>query len=888
MSLAAQALNSQRIYKVINIRVADQPSVHKPIKPTLDTRVKICLERAELVTESYRQTEGESWILRRAKALDHVLRNMTIYILEGEEIVGNYASTPEGLPTYPEISYRWLEEELDGEFSHALDDLGKIKLKNINKYWVNQSVESVFIKAVPDELKPYTEWTGAVGGFWYWPLGMMVLNCEDAFKLGLKGLIEMVNEHRRNLSPDDPEYQDKKDFYDAAQISAKAVIAFSSRYADYACEMAVRSKGKLKENFEKIARVCERIPENPPETFHEALQTFYFYHLVTTQISWNSVGLGQRFDQLFYPFYKKDKEAGRITYERAVELFEFLWIKLDDLGQINPLVNSMIQVGGTKFQSVTIGGVDSKGNDATNELSFAILDATMRIRTLQPSLSVRYHDKIDPAIVDKALDCIATGIGMPAIFNDSAVIPWMLYAALEHLYPESGKRFGIPSLGLLQTIHTKAKNLISHLPRRWEQAFEGWLHNWPYKMCTAGGRMGDVLRGITKRLNIFDSEEMLYFARNWSNTACVGPGISGMVTFQGTLTTLIAACVLNYAKCLEYVFYQGVEITTNEQLGARTPDPRTFRTYDDFLNAFLEQVKYVLEQNAKVYAISDRLFEEMTPRPFASLLAGKQTCIERGKDCTRQGDGAYSEVFLAGSVNAADSLAAVKALVFDDKTVSMDDLIRACSADWKGYEELQRLCLAVPKFGNDNDYVDNILEEMYRKAVGVFKKINDHFGKHFEPEATLAGGYFATGLSTGATPDGRRRHESLSDGQLSPMHGRDVNGPTAVLKSCSKINPTRCGNQLFNQKIQARFMKGENKKIFAAYLKTWSRFNNWHIQFNCIDAATLKDAMLHPEQHRNLIVRVAGYSAFFTELNQGIQEDIIARTEQDLSRFRSC
>jgi pyruvate-formate lyase len=815
---------------------------------------------------------------------------MTIYILEGEEIVGNYASSPVSLPTHPEFSYRWLEEALDNEFKDALDDNGKKRLKEINKYWQDDSIESKFLKAAqnfPDELKPGIGWTGAFGVPWEWPLGCAVLNYELAFEEGLNGILAEVRNYRSMLSAKDPEYKEKQEFYQAAEICAGAVMAFARRFATLAKEKADDADGEQKERYERIARICSRIPDNPPETFHDALQAFWFYHLITTQIDWNSVGLGQRFDQLFWRYYKKDKLEGRITYEGAVELFEHLWIKLDDLGQINPWKHAMLQVGGTKFQSATLGGVDRYGNDATNELSFAMIDATMNIRTLQPSLSLRYHEYIDPKIVDKAVECIATGIGMPAIFNDRPVISWMLNTAMSHFYPENGKFFGAAGLPIIKKVHDQTKKAVSFLPKSWEEGLEDYLHNWPYKMCTAGGRIGDIMRGLAKRTGFFDADEVLHFARNWSNTACVGPGFTGMAAVQGTLASMICCAIFNYAKCLEYVLYQGVEPTTGEQLGARTPDPCTLKTYEEFLEAFLVQVKYALEQAAKIYEISEKLYAEAMPRPLPSILVGKKSCIRRGKDITRKGDLGYSEVFLAGSVNTADSLTVIKKLVYEDKSVTMNEMIGACRSNWQSCDrDLRRKCLSVPKFGNDDDYADLVLEEMYRKTVKVFKEVNDHFGNHLVPEATMAGGYFAMGACTGATPDGRLAHETLSDGQLSPMHGRDKKGPTAVLKSCSKVDPTRCGNQLFNQKFLPSALKGKNKKLFANYLKTWSGFGNWHIQFNCIDVDTLREAQAHPEKHANLIVRVAGYSAFYTELNPEIQTDIIRRSEQDLAPLK--
>ncbi len=235
-----------------------------------------------------------------------------------------------------------------------------------------------------------------------------------------------------------------------------------------------------------------------------------------------------------------------------------------------------------------------------------------------------------------------------------------------------------------------------------------------------------------------------------------------------------------------------------------------------------------------------------------------------------------------GSVNGAECLAAVKKLVFDEKSVSMDELLEACAANWQGYEAVQRKCLQVPKFGNDDDYVDNILADFYHRAQALVHSHKDHWGNGLQLESSLAAGYYVGGLTCGATPDGRMKGETVADGQLSPMHCRDRKGPTAVLKSCSKVDPLKSWNQLCNQKISPVFLQGEKKKLFADYLRTWLGFGNWHIQFNCQDSVALKDAVARPEQHRDLIVRVAGYSAYFIDLAPGLQQDIIQRTEQQL------
>lgn len=887
MSYAAKLLNESRLIKAVQITDAERPTVSMPVKVKLNPNVKICIERAELITESYRQTEGEPWILRRAKALDHLLRNMTIYILEGEQIVGNYASTTDSLPTYPEISCRWLDEELDDAFNDNMDEEGKRKLREIHTFWYDKNVEGKILASLPGDLKKFIESSKSTAMFtMFWPAGCFTLDLKDwVFTRGLNGILEEVSERCAKLSKDDVDFQEKKDFYDAAEISANAVIAFARRYSTLAWKKAASASGKAREDYLKVAEVCARVPEHPPRTFHQALQAFFFCHLVSAQIDWYQVGLGQRFDQLFWPCYVREKEEGILTYDRAVELLEFLWIKLDDLGQINPVSTSIYQAGGTKFQNISVGGVDENGEDASNELSLAILDATINIRTPQPGVCVLYHDRMDPRLIDKAIDCISTGMGQPAIFNNDVCIKWHLNLALDILRPDSGAFIGVPYLGLVQKADNLMRKVVAHLPEVLRKKLEIRYDGWPCLVYMKGGKLGNLLRVALKKMRLWDAQKGLAMARGWAPTSCVGGGLQGKVTLQGTLTSILIFTVLDFLKCFEYVMYQGVEPETGKLVAAPTPDPRGFQTYKEFLDAYLKQVEFQVDRANRTYQIVEMIYEEQMPRPFAS--ACSETCITRGKDGMRQGDASISEIFSMGSVNAAESLAAVKKLVFDDGVITMEDLLKACNANWKGYEHIHRMCLEVPKFGNDDDYIDHMLDDVYRKVSALAYSHKDHWGNGLRLESSLAAGYYVGGLTCSATPDGRVKGETVSDGQLSPMHGRDIKGPTAVLKSCSKVDPLKSWNQLCNQKINPLFLKGENKKLFADYLRTWLGFNNWHIQFNCMDAATMRDAIVHPEQHRNLIVRVAGYSAFFIDLAPGLQSDIIKRTEQNLGEIRA-
>jgi pyruvate-formate lyase len=889
----AQKLNAERIIKVVQIQDNHDSNAMMPVKVKIDPRVKICLERALLVTRSYKRTEGEPWIIRRAKAIDYLLRNMTIYINEGELIVGNYASNEYSLPTYPEISSRWLVKGLTDEFKDTLDEKGKEQLKKIHEYWKDRNVESAILEATPKSLEDFINSNLATCNMTrFWPLGFMAPDLRNwVFPLGIEGILERIYNLRKKIKPKDSDHEEKMNFYDAAEICGKAVIAFANRYADLAKSKAEDVESPAKAIYLKIATVCKRVPQYPPRTLHEAMQAFYFCHLITAQITWYSVGIQQRFDYLFYPFYKNEKNAGKITYKEAVELFEHLWIKLDDLGQINPISTSIYQAGGTKFQNAAIGGVDDEGNDATNELSFAMIDATMKIRTAQPSLSLFYHEKINPELVEKSIDCISTGIGMPAIFNNDVIMKWHLEQAITRIYPEEAGYFGVPILGVIQTLQNSkilkkiSKVFLSLLPKKFRNVILKSTENWPYKLCTSNKRIVKIIRNFLQRSCMFDSKRVMSIIRNWSLTSCVGGGFSGQVIVQGTLSTVLIFTVLNFVKCLEYVMYQGFDPISRRQASIKTPDPRTFKSYEEFLDAFLMQIKYQMEKTVKAHAIVEPLYGQMIPRPLASMFC--KTPVYRGIDATRRGDGAINEVFSMGSINVGDSLAVIKKLVFEEKQISMDELIKACSSNWNAYSDIYRKCLAVPKFGNDDDFVDNVIADMYEKVHQTVHSIKDHYGMPIQLESSLAAGYYVGGLLCGATPDGRKRFETVSDGQLSPMHGRDLLGPTAVLKSCSKVDPLKSWNQLCNQKFNPLFLKGKYKKVFADYLKTWYHFNNWHIQFNCVNADDLKDAMIHPEKHRDLIVRVAGYSAFFIDLAKGLQEDIIKRTEQALGKFNS-
>ena len=764
--------------------------------------VKICLERARLLTESYKQTEGQPMVLRRAKALAYILENMTTYIQDKELIVGNFASTPESLPTYPEFYWRWLEKAVQpgGLFAMLVDEESRRELMELNKYWRDKSVQGKERDVVPERIAPHWRYKGAMMWGHYTESG--VPDFETIFKIGLSGLSDKAKakleeiEADTTLMPED--YIRKRNTLQAMIIALEAAIKWNRRYASLARELAAKEiNSQRKKELEKIAEVCEWVPGNPPRNIHEAVQGFFTIHIIQHLIELHQNGVGVRMDQLLYPIYKKERDEGKITREEAQTLLEFLWIKMEEAGVLlMPMIRAGF-AGNTIWQTLTIGGITTDGEDATNEMSYIILDASLAMRIIQPSLALRYHDKLPHDFILKAIDVMHTGVGYPAFFNDKAIIPLLMER-------------GIP----------------------------------------------------------------LEDARNYGIEACVRWTIPGKsMAYRAIAGTIVLP------KWLELALNQGIDKFSGEQIGVATPDPLTFTSVKDVMDAFLAQVDFFTDKITYFHNTADALYREWLPRPFLSSLL--PDCIQRGEDCRQYSYYHKSPVSVVGPVNVANSIAALKSLVFEDGKVTMKEFLDAVHSNWEGKEELRQMALQAPKFGNDDDYVDDICKEVQFGATKIIRKHKNHFGLRFLVDGTSSSTYYGYSSLTGASPEGRKDREPIADGTISPQPGTDVRGPTAILKSASKVDPVLSYNQLLNPKFLPLFLEGENRETFASYLKSWAALGIYHIQFNVVDRNTLLEAQKHPEQYQNLIVRVAGYSAYFIDLDEGLQNQIIIRTEQN-------
>jgi choline trimethylamine-lyase len=361
-------------------------------------------------------------------------------------------------------------------------------------------------------------------------------------------------------------------------------------------------------------------------------------------------------------------------------------------------------------------------------------------------------------------------------------------------------------------------------------------------------------------------------ARNYAITGCVDIHIPGKnMKNQCEVTNF---CL---PKCLELALNRGIDKFTGKQLGYPTPDPRTFTTVEDIIDVYLKQVSFFAEKIVKINNIYQALFAEYMPRPLASgVLDG---CIEKGKESAAWSYYSRQIFAILGPTNVVNSLVAIKKLVFEEKRITLGDLLDALKSNLEGKEELRSMLLGAPKYGNDNDYVDRLAAEVHGKTNEEIRKFTDLFGFKYIADGSGMSANFGLAVGTGATPDGRKDGEAYADGVLSPSIGSDIKGPTAVLKSASKVDSLSY-SYLLNQKFLPQYLKGENREIFAQYLKGWYDLGISHVQFNVVNRETLIDAQSNPDEYRHLVVRVAGYSAYFADLSRDLQDLIIARTEQ--------
>ena len=762
---------------------------------------EICVERAKLITESYKDTEDQPIHMRRAKALEKILSEMTIFIQDDELIVGNQCTKSRSSPVFPEFSCKWLEAELDRLAKRTGDvflisEEKKKTLRELFPYWDKRTTNELAASLMPQEAKDaQAGGVFTVGNYFFNGVGHISVNYAKILEKGLNGVIAEAEEEMTNTASTDPDGLKKITFLRSAIIANRAVIRFAERFADEAEKLTEKETDKeRKAELKEIARICRKVPANPADSFWEALQSFWFIQLAI-QIESNGHSISpMRFDQYMQPYFEMDKD---LTVENAQELLDLLYIKFTEINKVRDEASTKAFGGYPMFQNLIVGGVDREGDDATNDMSYLCLQATANTKLYQPSISIRVHSGTPDSLYMKAAEVSRIGLGMPAYYNDRFIIP-----------------------GLLS-------------------------------------------RGLSRE-----------DARDYGIIGCVEPQVGGKT--EGWHD----AAFFSMAKVLELALNNGYCRSCKMQLGPETGDLTSFTSFDDVMDAYKTQMEYFVKQ----LIISDNAVDiahgQRTPLPFLSSLV--DDCISKGKSLQEGGAHYnYTGPQGVGVGNVADSLAAIKKLVFDDKAITLDELKEALVTNFEGKEDLRQMLLnRAPKYGNDDEYADAIAHEgalIYCKEV---EKYTNPRNGQFQPGLYPVSANVPLGTMVGATPDGRMAGTPLADG-VSPVSGVDQAGPTAAVASVAKLDHVIASNgTLLNQKLHPNALKDERGlRNLIGVTETLFNGGGTHVQYNVISRDMLLDAQQNPEKYRGMVVRVAGYSAFFTALDKAIQDDIIARTE---------
>lgn len=774
-------------------------------------------ERALLCTQAYKEHLNSPVVIKRAKMLETILDNMTIYIEDESRLAGNQASANRNAPVFPEYTLDFVLKELDlfdqrdGDVFQITEET-KDQIRSIAPFWEGKTLRAKGMEMLPDEVQVYME-TGLFGMEGKLNAGdaHLAVDLPTLLQTGLKGFYERAKQKREELDLCQPESISKYHFYKAVEIVCLAVKRFANRYAELAQKLAHETSDPIrKEELLEMARILRKVPWEAPDSFHEALQAVWIIQVVL-QIESNGHSLSfGRFDQYMNPFYVQDLENGLIDEEEALDLLANLWIKTQTINKVRSQSHTFSSAGSPMYQNVTVGGQTPEGQDAVNEMSYLVLKSVARVRLPQPNLTVRYHANLPLEFMKEAIEVMRLGTGMPAFNNDEIIIPSFI--------------------------------------------------NW----------------GVKKE-----------DAYNYSAIGCVETAVPGKWGYRCTGMSYI-----NFPRLLLVAMNNGIDQTTQKRFASEVGHFEDMETYDDLKKA-IDQVMVELTRASVITENAiDLASEKEVPDILCSALT--QDCIGRGKTI-KEGGAVYDFIsgLQVGIANMADSLAAIKKLVYDEQKISRQDLMEALHQNFEGSKNQairQILIEEAPKYGNDQDEVDHLVIDVYDTYIKEIEKYpNTRYGRGPIGGIRYAGtssisANVGQGFGTMATPDGRLATEPLAEG-CSPSHAMDKQGPTAVFKSVSKLPTDKItGGVLLNQKVTpALLATPENRMKLEMLIRTFfNRLHGYHVQYNVVDKETLLDAQRHPENHQDLIVRVAGYSAFFNVLSKATQDDIIGRTEQNL------
>lgn len=801
--MAANRGMSERIRKIYQI-------VRAP-------KIAFSVEKATLFTEAFQKYEGDPNVIRMAKAQAYMLENIPIYIMEGDLLAGAPASKPMCVEADFWTKGTWQKEGIEslrGE-EYSITDEQAAKMYELTEYWHKIIPEYKLYDLYDDPmwawkksgyLLPVNTTLEEAAGMGYACNGMAIMPEADTYQIDYayvlrKGLQATIDEAQAKLDAVESirikseEDIEKIYVWRAMIIINRGVIAWAERYADLAEQEAAACEDPVrKQELLEMAQICRRVPRYPASNFREAFQFLWFIFLMISCQTTTPLG---RLDQVLYPYYKKDVEAGILDDETVLEYMQNYRLKIMQMKNTSGGQSRLKWSGQARWNGVTLGGVDAEGNDATNPLTYLFIEAAYRCRTPHHTLHLRVHEGTPRELLRKAVELVSTGIGMPSFNSDK---------------------------GYMKTLMEKGVPLEK--------------------------------------------------ARDYMVMGCVDPTVpEGWGHVYSMMVTSLP---------FDTFLHNGYSKHLDMQIGPKTGDVCEMKTYEEFRDKMLEHQRYYIE-----YFAQDMLLRYLTGRkvmqdPFPISLfsdgvevgkIGKMRDLPYGLGPTLN--------LGVGTINVGDSMAVIKKLVFEEKKITMEQLLKALDENWEGEEnqKIRRMCLEVPKYGNDDDETDAVVADIYNRLVDIGCSIDHYRGGKYCVSGLSITAHDPGGRLTGATPDGRYAGTPLADGSISPEQGYDVNGPTAMLNSAMKMPQGRMNATLHNMKLHPSALKtAEDREKLINLIETYMMEGGNQIQFNVVDQETLIRAQKEPEKYKDLIVRVAGYSTYFVTLSKNVQDEVIGRT----------
>ena len=775
---------------------------------SVTTPVHIDLERAKIETDFYKENDGKYSIpVMRAMVLKEYFSKKTLYLGDGELIIGEKGRDPQASPTFPELCCHSVEDmvvmsERELVSFHTTEEDRKLQAEEIIPYWTGRSMrEKILARMTPEWHECYS--AGMFTEFMEQRGPGHTCGGEQVFTTGYMDYKEKIRQTMEALDYiNDPDAVNKCEELKAMDISCDAVLILGERYHELALEMAEKEGDETrKKELLQIAANLEVVPAHKPQTYWQAIQLYWFTHLaVTTELNpWDAFSPG-RLDQHLNPYYERDVEAGILDDERALELLECLWVKFyNQPAPVKVGITLKESATYTDFANINTGGVTPDGRNGVNNVSYLILDCMDEMKLVQPNSNVTISKKTPAKFLKRACEVSRRGWGQPAFYNTEAQI---------------------------------------------------------MELINAGKNLEDARRG--------------------GSSGCVETGAWGSEAY-------ILTGYLNIPKVFQLTLFNGFDQYSGKQIGLKLGYAKDFKTYEELWEAFRKQLAHIVDIKIRGNNVIEQLYAQEMPAPCLSVVTND--CISNAKDYNA-GGARYNTNYIqgVGIGTVTDCLAAVKYNVFDRQNFTMEELIEAMEHDYEGYDAIYRMVHdKTPKYGNDDDYADDIMQEvfeLYRSSItGRPNMKGGKYGVDMLP--TTCHVYFGDVIL--ATPNGRKAHKPVSEG-ISPEKSADTNGPTAVIKSCAKMDHLATAGTLLNQKFTPDVVAGEEGlDHMASLIRSYFSMDGHHIQFNVIDRQTLIDAQNNPEEYKDLIVRVAGYSDFFRNLSKPLQDEIIERTEQNFN-----